>query len=729
MNLISDTLRLKKILSKLPKTPGVYLMKNEEGQVLYVGKAKMLSNRVKHYFQSGPNHSGGTRVMMPKIYDIETVSVRTELEALLLETNLIKEHKPRYNVLMRDDKNYAYLKVTTSEDYPKFLIVRKREKDKAFYFGPFMTAKHIEDTLDMVKKIFPYRSCGGCITWEGKGASIAHGVEEGRMAMYKANVDNKNLGRSIPCLEYHIKRCSAPCLGIVSKEEYLKNITKIVKVLKGDFTEVISTLQDEMKKAVSSKNFEYAAKVRDQMLRIESIQGRQSVVSANLEDLDVIAYASESDKAVMTLIQIRAGKMLHVFHRQFVINEGFEISELFNQFFIEYYSETTDIPSEIFCESGLEEEARVLLETWFQESLKVKVSIFEPQKGAKKDLIMLTKQNAEQYLSSLKVSFEETPEILGMKQLQEVLDLEKLPNRIECYDISHLQGTNTVASMVVLLDGKTANSHYRRFQVKTLEGTVNSQDDYESLREVLKRRLAYLASKEPLVKITVKKATKAFRASLIENRYEKDFIEALDWFQIQQGTVAPCLIVGVQRLGEDVVSLSTYIEERTIDPALKQEMLLEFLYSLSEKHVYISTVTSDVALFLSMGGVEIQGIPEKYGALAPDGDHFLVWYRPSKKRKKADESFTSIPDILVIDGGKGQVNAVAQVMIDMKLEHIKVIGLAKREEEIFLPFNSSPILLPETSLGLRLLVRARDEAHRFAKAYHKEKREKGMMNV
>jgi len=715
--LIKDDKKREKILKSLPKTFGIYLMKDNKDNVIYIGKAKNLSSRVRHYFQSSKNHSIGTRVMMPKIFNIETISVSSELEALLLEINQIKKYKPKYNVLMKDDKNYVYLKITINEDYPRIFPSRFKEKDKALYFGPYMSIKKVEASLDIVKKIFPYRTCKGSINWIASGEDISTDINQGELALYKKNVECKGIGRNIPCLEYHIKRCTAPCLGIVSKEEYLSNITNIVSFLKGDFNKVVSYIKEMMKEAVSERKFEWAAKLRDQLKHIEDLKEKQRVVSVEEIDQDVIAIVSRDNLAVATLIQIRSGKLIQILHRELSIQKDSEISEVFERFILDYYKLTSDFPKQILLASEIDS---LVLEDWFLKECNEKIKIFLPQKGKKKDLINLAIQNAEQYIESKKASFEESSEELGLKELKEIFSLKNLPKRIECYDISHIQGTNTVASMVVLKDGKTDSSLYRRFQVKTLEeGMV---DDYQSMREVLSRRLKYL--QDSSFNISTKKASKSILKEYIEGKYPKEECEKLDWFY--SASDKNTIIFGVDIIDDTVAIISRYKVIDKVSEDLKQEMFLSLLYKLKQSHIYIDTINKELGTFLSFGAVEVPVIPEKYNSLKLFGDTVLSWYKKTKNRKSKDDSFSKVPDILVVDGGKGQLSTVYKVMKELGLD-IFIIGLAKEEEEIFIPNTKKSIKLETNSLALRLIVRARDESHRFANTFHREKREKDMV--
>ena len=454
---------LQRRLGNAPNRPGVYIMKDVRGNVLYVGKAAVLSNRLRNYFGSPANLPNKIRRMLGQLDDFECIVTDTEAEALILENTLIKRHKPRYNARLKDDKTYPYLKIDLAEDFPKVYITRKVAKDGARYFGPFASAGSVRQTMDLIKRLFPYRSCTKAIT--GKDPR--------------------------PCLEYFINRCVAPCTGVASKEDYAKVIDQVTLFMEGDTEAVTSDLQTNMEKASEDLEFERAAVLRDRMRSVQKVAEEQQIkVDANpISDMDVIAFTQSSQETWVEVFFIRHNKLVGRDH--FFMDGAHDESPglVMGQFIKQFYQSASAIPPRILLQHALEEEE--LIVQWLRELRGGPVRLVLPQRGQHKKLIDLVAENARQGLDHHRVRWLDNTDVIhgAMSELQEELSLPTDLRRMECYDISHIQGTNTVASMAVFEDGKPKSSEYRRFKIKTVEGV----DDFESMREVLRRRFKRMA--------------------------------------------------------------------------------------------------------------------------------------------------------------------------------------------------------------------------------------------
>lgn len=448
-------------LKKLPGEPGVYLMKDENDKIIYVGKAISLKNRVRQYFQSSKNHSSKVKSMVKNIKSFEYIITDSELEALILECNLIKKYRPKYNVLLRDDKTYPYIKVTVNEDYPRVLKVRRVLKDKAKYFGPYTNVEAVNDTLDVIRNIYPIRTC---------------------------NIDiNRAIKNKMrPCLNYHIKRCIGPCTGHVSKAEYNKMIEEILLFLSGKEEKLIEILKEKMNKCSMEFNFEEAAIYRDKILNLQEMMQKQKIdVSTDDVNQDIIAMAYNDEEACVQSFFIRHGKVVG---REHFILEGTKDSSkeaILSSFVKQFYMKAEYIPKEIIIESEIEDQ--VVLEEWLSNIKGQKVFIRIPQKGDKKSLIAMVKKNAMEYLEKFsnlnKRKYEKSEGALI--ELAEVIGLEEAPRRIESYDISNIQGVDSIGAMVVFTNGLKDKKEYRRYKIKTVEGP----NDYDSMAEILERRL------------------------------------------------------------------------------------------------------------------------------------------------------------------------------------------------------------------------------------------------
>ena len=552
-------MELQSKLATLPQTPGVYLMKNEAGEVIYVGKAINLRNRVRSYFQKSANHPLKVQVLVEHIADFEYIVTDSEMEALILENNLIKEHAPRYNVRLKDDKTYPYIKVTTQETFPRVLMVRKRLSDGARYFGPYTDVNVVKKTLSFLRTLFPLRTCN-------------KRIEEG--------------SQDRPCLNYHIGRCLAPCAGFISKEKYAEMIDEVILFLEGRIDRLIPDLTKKMQEASAQLEFEKAARFRNQIQGLQTLAEKQKIVAQHEEDQDYVGYARHGELACVQVFFVRSGKLIGRDHFLLDCSSEEEEAEILRSFLQQYYEEASYIPREVLTPVALAEPH--VLENWLGSLRGSRVYLRTPQRGAKKQLLDLVMKNAQVVLDETRTrsSFKQKAMERSLQELQEVADLPEPPGRIEAFDISNLQGTNIVASLVVWENGEFKTSDYRRFRIRGVEGAPN---DYESMREAVGRR---------------------FRRGLEEQR-----------------------------------------------------------------------------------------------------------------EKSEDQKFAVFPDLVLIDGGKGQLGVALEVRDELGLI-IPFISLAEKREEIFVEGRSEPVILPYDSPGLLLLRKIRDEAHRFALTYHRNLRGK-----
>ncbi|MCZ2110228.1 MAG: excinuclease ABC subunit UvrC [Dehalococcoidia bacterium] len=566
--------KIRKQLAALPARPGVYIMRNARGEVIYVGKAARLKDRVRSYFGSAHGMEPKTFALRQQIDDFEFIVVNSPGEALLLEATLIKRHQPFFNIRLKDDKRYPYLKIDIQNPWPRVFITRRIEKDGARYFGPYASAGSVRATLDLTKKLFPWRSCTKEIT-----------------------------GRDPrPCLDYYIKRCIAPCTGYCTKEEYDEVIEQVILFLEGKSDDVIRRLTRQMEDAAERMEFERAAMIRDQVRAIERTIEKQMVHTTKKEDLDAFGIARNGDQACVQVFFVRGTQMIGR-----------------DTFVLEGTSGEPDILS-----SGLppavprrgirlvvvpvEPAEREELEAMLSERRSARVEIRQPERGEKRRLVQMAGENAREALDMMRVKWlaDSSKTEQALEQLREELSLPAIPRRIECYDNSNIQGTNPVSSMVVFIDGKPANNQYRRFKVKTVVGA----DDFATMAEIMRRRFRHAAPATPA--------------------------------------------------------------EPAIAPHEDES-------------------------------------PDTGGHSPADDQESDRW---------------DLPDLVIIDGGKGQLGAAASAMREMGVHHIPVVGLAKRFEELFVPDEDEPIVLPRGSEALYLVQRIRDEAHRFAITFHRQVRGK-----
>jgi excinuclease ABC subunit C len=539
-------------LAMLPDRPGCYIYRDEAGKVLYVGKALSLRSRVRQYFQEGGGHSPRIRLMVPRIRDIETIVTDSEVEALILESNLIKRHRPHYNVRLRDDKQYPYICLTMNETFPRPIVVRQVRKDGNRYFGPYTHSHSMRQTLKLIQQLFQIRTCS---------RKIAEG-------------DQQRV-----CLDYHMRLCSGPCASKIAREQYLARVEEVCQFLEGRHERVMKQLQEEMAAAAEAMNFERAARLRDQIRAVQNVVERQKIVSTDLTMQDVVAIVSDNVQTCAQVFFIRNGRLVGQEQKFLEGVHPEEMPHAVAQFLQQFYADAPQLPREILLSHDVED--RELLERWLTERRGGKVVVATPQRGEKRRLVEMAITNAQLAVEERKnrIAADQAKADEAMLELQEQLGLPNLPYRMEAFDISNTQGSESVAAMVVFEGGQAKKSDYRKFKIKTVEGP----DDFASMREVIRRRL-----------------------------------------------------------------------ERGI---------------------------------------------------------------------AGDEKFGEMPDLILIDGGKGQLSAALEVERELDVE-IPTIGLAKQFEEVFLPGRSQPVLLPRNSPALFLLQRIRDEAHRFGLTYHRSLRSK-----
>lgn len=447
-------------LKKLPGRPGVYIMHDENDHIIYVGKAISLKNRVRQYFQSSRNKGVKIEQMVTHIRRFEYIVTDSELEALVLECNLIKEHHPKYNTMLMDDKTYPFIKVTTNEDFPRVMMSRKMLKDKARYFGPYTSSQAVRDTIDLIHKLYHLRSCNRSLP--------------------------RDIGKERPCLNYHIKQCDAPCQGYISQEEYGKAVSQVIRFLNGSYDSVLNELEKKMNAASEALEFEKAIEYRELINSIKKVSQKQKITDSSGEDRDVLAVASEDEDAVVQVFFIRGGRLIGRDHFYLRISRDESASEILNSFVLQYYAGTPFIPAELMLQEEIED--RRLLEEWLTAKRGQKVMLKVPQKGMKEKLVELARENAALVLSKDKerLKREEGRTIGAVKEIASLLGLGEII-RMEAFDISNTNGFESVGSMVVYEKGRPKRNDYRKFRIKGIKGA----DDYGSMREVLTRRFKH----------------------------------------------------------------------------------------------------------------------------------------------------------------------------------------------------------------------------------------------
>lgn len=700
-------------LAKLPSQSGVYEMKNEEGETLYVGKAKNLKNRVKSYFLASAKHSPRINKLLEKTHDLSWTETSSELEALVLESNLIKEKRPKFNILLRDDKSFLYIKVSLQEDFPRIFSTRRIVRDGSLYFGPKTSASAVHKTLELLQNIFLFRTTPLEITELGEG-----------------KVSVKSLGNTkYPCLNFHLKKCEAPCIGNISKKEYRNRIDQAIRFLKGDYHAVEQGIESSMKKAALEKNFERAAHFRDLLLAIRSIAERQIVSAPDELSADVVGSFEKFGRAFFHVFSIRDGKVINSETFPMPCEEDF--SECLNAFLREHSERVADAPKNLVLSPAIfPKEEKEVWEFFFREAWGHKVDISLPQKGKRHNLMKLAEQNAESYAMRNAASFlkkeESSDETLAL--LQKKLSLPAIPKRIECYDISHFGGTETGASMVVFEDGEAKNEDYRHFSIHTLErGKI---DDFASLREVLSRRLLrlpkILPEKKSVALVSRKKDFQIFTPLSPLPPLEGQKI----WGLFEEKDAKKILLGGIFFFlhTKDQIECSSPIHIPSYEFSENEvQILLEhFIKTQKADTLFWRMETKWKPLFERLGFLPFSLskksilLPE---ALLKENPETLYFLSPPKKKKQ--ESFEKVPDLIVIDGGKGQLSSAYSSLLSSPYgQQIAICSLAKKYEEVFIPKASKPINITKDSPEGKLLQRIRDEAHRFAITKNRIDREK-----
>ena len=456
----SNNFDIQEELKKLPARPGVYIMHDEKDHIIYVGKAISLKNRVRQYFQASRNKGVKIEQMVTHIRRFEYIVTDSELEALVLECNLIKEHHPKYNTMLMDDKTYPFIKVTTGEAFPRVVLSRKMLKDKAKYFGPYTSSQAVRDTIDLIHKLYHLRSCNRSLP--------------------------RDIGKERPCLNYHIKQCDAPCQGYISQEEYGKAVNEVLRFLNGNYDAVLKELEEKMNAASEALEFERAIEYRELISSVRKVAQKQKITDSSGEDRDILAVAAEEEDAVVQVFFIRGGRLIGRDHFYLRILKGESPSEILNSFVMQYYAGTPFIPAELMLQDEVED--RELLEEWLSSKRGQKVAIKVPKKGTKEKLVELARENALLVLSKDKerLKREEGRTIGAVKEIAALLDLDKIV-RMEAYDISNTNGFESVGSMVVYERGRPKRNDYRKFKIRGIQGA----DDYGSMREVLTRRFTH----------------------------------------------------------------------------------------------------------------------------------------------------------------------------------------------------------------------------------------------
>jgi len=701
--------KLKNIVKKVPHSPGVYQFLDKKDKILYIGKAKDLSNRVKSYFNKSPKATK-TIKMISQTVDIKYIEVDTELEAYFLETNMIKEHMPKYNILMKDSKNFVYVKITMWEDFPQVEIVRKVESDGSKYFGPKSARHNVEKTLRVLRKLYPFKS--------------------------------KTLGRNIV---FELRGDKE-----LTRDEYRAMIDNIIVFLNGDTSKVSDELKSRMNKAAADKKYELAGQYRDKLFAIEDIMEKQKVSSPDITYQDYITFARAKETAFFNVFLVRQGKIIDNINLTVKIDEEHSDEEILEAFISQFYVSTADYPKEILVEfmpPNLD-----IMEDFIEQKAKFKVKLSIPQMGKKKHLIALSRKNANSFASQQQAKWESNERMTkgATEELRKVLSLESPPKRIECYDISHLAGEHTVGSMAVFVNGKARSADYRHFKLKTVKNKI---DDFASLKEVLERRLKYLVLMKTPENIKIKKASKK-HTDLIHSTIQHScpaFLESeAERTDIEDPVIDPeaqtrrekeCNEVNIKNfyiLEEDkelkgylefnkIKSGPTFInkiqiEKGSVGKKYDERLIKYFLKKLTDKKAYILCNQDEVDHYTDMYFKEIKKTPKQLGKFRK-GRVVLAYYKDTAE--KIDPSFTKQPDLLVIDGGKGQLSTVVKVLNKYKLQ-IPIVSLAKKIEEIFTPGVKESIKLPDNSNARNLLVRIRDEAHRFAIEHNRGARMKTM---
>lgn len=694
-------------LKNLPSTSGVYEMKTENNSSLYIGKAKNLKNRVKSYFQESAKHSPRIKKLIEKVKYIEWTETRTESEALLLENNLIKDKKPKFNILLRDDKTYGFIKIT-NEDFPRVIKVRKVLKDGAKYFGPKTSTTEINKTIELLQNIFLFRK-----------SDLDIKEIEG-----KAIVSSSN--KKYPCLYYHLKKCDAPCIGKISKKDYALKIEKVLLFLRGHTKEIENSLHEEMMQEAKNSNFEKAAKIRDYLKVIKHISEKQIISAPDDLSADVIGIYTNYGHVFFHLFSIREGKVINsetipmsIYGEDIMQGVSFSSQkEALQSFLSSYKTKISTAPKNIIIdEKFFNEDEANLWQDFLENELNKTIKINIPQKGKKKELVLLANQNAESYAKRHSVSFlkkeDDSEEVL--ETLKNQLKMKDIPKRMECYDISHFSGEKTVSSMVVFENGKPKNSDYRSFIIKSLQN--KEIDDFKSLAETLFRRLNKLPTKYPENwKVEKLKRIKDWRDIKVEKSNQNYFSNInksktsyIYGFFITENTGKKVNKI----FQKDYFILTTkdiHLNKLTLHLNNENAEKREYTFLLKEILEKESFVICEV---FTNNKFIIEYI-ESIGFIKYE----TKWIRESKSKNSKKDSFLSIPNLIVIDGGKGQLSSTYSILKNSEYaKDITLCSIAKREEEIFSVNENGEIYKTEIQKDSKegyLLQNIRDEAHRFA---------------
>lgn len=743
------------ILKSAPHSPGIYKMKDAKGAIIYIGKAKNIAHRVRSYFQANATHSVRTKSMVGHVADIEFIETSSELEALMLETNLIKEHRPKYNILMKDDKSYVYIKVNLAEDFPRIEVVRERTAEKegirkgpVRYFGPKLASGKVYDTLKLIKKLFPYRHCRLNITW--KGAKTMTPDERATLPIMpqKELVEVTNKVIDFPCLDYFIKRCGGPCIGAIAPEEYRKNTEHVIDFMSGKTEELENMITAQMKAAAEQKLFEKAGKLRDTLLAVQEISEKQIVSHPYREDTDIVNCATLHGHIYYTIILVRNGKMVD--QENFVFDAlemsdsmgSVDLVESFESFLTQYYERAAEVPREVVIPIGLEHTEA--LAAWLSEKRGGVVTVTQPQKGEKNKLLELALKNATSFAKQHRVKWlAALQQAQATTRLAEVLGMKDTKlNRIEGYDISHLAGDETVGSMVVFEKGVPKSSDYRHFKVRTVLG---KPDDFKSMAEVLTRRLKYLSKGEKHLGLRIaaptKKQFEEIKEQIKKEQLTDDAMEKKHFLVAVKEKEIICF-GRVHKLD----AKTSIISSMWIAPAHRGErigyLIMKKLIARAKlKRVYIDVQPQYESYYAEFGFITLHeppavlkehaesadaGLRAKGKKIPPTAE--LLYMAYDVKKHVPDSSFSARPDLILIDGGKGQLGMVVDVLTKLQLD-IPVISLAKRLEEIFVPGKPAPILLDENDEARKLLQRVRDESHRFAITFQRNLHAKSLVKI
>ncbi len=696
---------LRKRVAKVPQEPGVYRWLDKDGAVMYVGKAKNLKNRMQTYVQEGEKRSAWTEIMVRQIEDFDVTVVRSELEALILESNLIKELKPKYNIMLKDDKGYVYVRVS-AEAYPRVDTVRRMENDKAKYFGPFLGARDTNRTLEMLDGILKFHACK-------KSLDLLNDPPKDGLQTSQT-----------PCLDYQIGKCNGLCIGLVTEAEYRDRIAEVERFFRGHFVSMKKKTEEQMRAAAAEKKFERAARIRDVLRFIDDLEQKQIVSDTSGSDADIFGIAMRGSRIQVMLLRQRDGKLIEQVGFP-LKGEAESATEALEQFLPLYYADTQDIPETIIV--GQEIADIATFEAWLKEKRGKVVRIVVPERGKKSKLLMMAERNAQEKVDQQFAAWEaEAQKVEGaLLGLQELLGLSQPPKRIEGYDISHLGGTATVGSMVVMVNGKPKREHYRSFNMQSVkEGMI---DDYKSIAETLRRRLKYLTqdlkANEKKWKnegITFGKARKEDREKVLAKIHEVSCSNVeIDCAECivarREREVIACGYVHRHPSGHlELFALwaDDSVRGRKIGHIITQMLLKR----VKKNKVYLGANSSLEDYYAEIGfrhvlNPSVELIAEIHHDVPAFADDIIMVFAP--KDHKPDESFTSTPDLILIDGGKGQLSAAVEVLKELNLA-IPIAGLAKREEEIFVPDRPVSLLVKEGSEPRFLLQRLRDEAHRFA---------------